>query len=89
MKSIETLSAPVKPAFLPESIQWLAGEGAGSWFHIEQKKQGYFISRYSPYGILECRSNFVNVTNIKFNINEPFYFFHLSHCSEVKYFSEW
>ena len=31
----QTLPEPERPEFLPKKAQWLAGEGAGSWFYIE------------------------------------------------------
>lgn len=59
------LPAPPKPSHLPAEAQWLSGEGAGSWFAIEQNNQAYStppnytISRFNPEGQLECKGHFV------------------------------
>jgi hypothetical protein len=49
-----TLPEPPKPEHLPTTIQWLAGEGAGSWFHLEVHPLGISVRRYDPNGVLEC-----------------------------------
>ena len=56
MKLPKTLPAPELPANLSTDAKWLAGEGAGSWFIIEQINQNdrYCVCRYSPKGTLEC-----------------------------------
>ncbi len=49
-----TLRAPEKHHSIPEGAQWLAGEGAGSWFIIESENGAIKSTRYSPEGIVEC-----------------------------------
>jgi len=84
MKS--TLPPPPRPDSLPESAQWLAGEGAGSWFVIAKtrKKNYYKISRFSPVGKLECKGIFTQDHNIEdFDIELPYKITYLSHCAQV------
>ena len=81
-----TLKAPEKHKNIPDKAQWLAGEGAGSWFVIfkTDKKLFYKIERYSPLGKLECQGIFSQDHNSStFNFYSPFSFTHLSHCAEV------
>lgn len=81
-----TLTAPQKPEFLPQEVQWLAGEGAGSWFYIEKSKdnEDYEITRYSPNGKIECRSLFKIVgTHKTLDLKKSYKFTYLSHCSLV------
>ena len=73
---------PKKPLHIPENVQWLAGEGAGSWFNIQAKGVLYEITRYSPEGKVECQSVFKPESN--FNINLPYEFTHISHCKSVQ-----
>lgn len=77
-----TLASPEKPVNLPQEAQWLAGEGAGSWFYIMPKNEHYLITRYSPTGKIECESIF-ELTNKGFDVNMPYVFAHLSHCERV------
>jgi|JI10StandDraft_1071094.scaffolds.fasta_scaffold544008_1 hypothetical protein len=78
-----TLSPPEKTVGIPENSQWLAGEGAGSWFNIELSVKDYKIIRYSPEGRIECSGLFNTLPESEFNINAPFEFVHLSHCKSV------
>lgn len=78
-----TLRAPERLSIIPENSHWLAGEGAGSWFHIELVGKKYRIVRYSPEGRVECSGYFNYISKIMFNILEPFEFLHLSHCQSV------
>ena len=78
-----TLSAPELAEGIPENSQWLAGEGAGSWFTIEREGKDYRITRYSPEGKIECSGLFNTSSETDFNINVPFEFVHLSHCKSV------
>lgn len=78
----DPLPAPVLPAGLPLSAQWLAGEGAGSWFVIASAgQQKWWVSRYSPEGRLECEGSFksddVFDMTLEFEIGFP------SHCAEL------
>ncbi|GAH49705.1 unnamed protein product, partial [marine sediment metagenome] len=42
-----TLSQPVRHLNIPETAQWLSGEGAGSWFNIKLNNEKYLISRFN------------------------------------------
>ncbi|MGE0560359.1 MAG: DUF6695 family protein [Flavobacteriales bacterium] len=80
-----TMVAPGKPNDLPKNAQWLAGEGAGSWFCIKSTSilNTFSISRFSSEGKLECNGKFSCGTSSNFNINQPYVFTHLSHCKTV------
>ncbi len=82
MRSVpDVLPAPKIPASLGEDANWLAGEGAGSWFQIAHIDGIIFkISRYSSVGKLECEGFFVG-ENI--NLSEPYAFTYPSHCQRV------
>ena len=83
VKLSKILPAPVIPENLDKNAQWLAGEGAGSWFVIRsaEAKFRYHISRYSPDGILECVGIFI--TEDSFSVQENFKITYPSHCSKV------
>lgn len=76
-----TLKAPLIPSSIPAQSQWLAGEGAGSWFSIMVVNHQYKICRYSPEGNIECEGVFT--PNKEFNIELPYQFVHISHCQIV------
>lgn len=82
----QTLPEPKRPESLASSAQWLAGEGAGSWFCIEitLAENNFLIKRFSPAGKLECEGLF-KLENKKLNLdlNKHFKFVHLSHCAFV------
>ncbi len=77
------LPSPRRPGRLPESVKWLAGEGAGSWFVVEKDKNShcYIVSRFSPEGVKECESLFK--THNEFDLKKPFELTYPSHCAEV------
>ncbi len=79
-----TLPAPKRPPNLPNDAQWLAGEGAGSWFHLSIDQGGFIINRYSDKGKLECSGKFQLVKEKGFSEKKPFEFIHLSHCQSVR-----
>lgn len=79
----KVLPAPALPANLSEGAQWLAGEGAGSWFVVSTSFsiEKVIVKRYSPEGTLECEGVFsgaylLDVKSI-FKITYP------SHCAVV------
>ena len=76
-----TLIQPKRHVSIPETAQWLAGEGAGSWFFIEKKDNAHQITRFNPEGEIECQSLFS--TDTEFDLNQEFEFVHLCHCKEV------
>ena len=78
-----TLAAPALAENIPANSQWLSGEGAGSWFHIESAGKDYKISRYSPTGKIECSGIFKIVNQMEFDLSVRFQFIHLSHCKSV------
>ena len=81
-----TLPEPQRPEFLPTNAQWLAGEGAGSWFAIGSTPQNntFEITRYSPKGKIECQGIFeIESTDNILNLNKDYKFVHLSHCAFV------
>jgi len=77
------LPAPELPANLDTNAQWLAGEGAGSWFVLKQNSDnmGYIVSRYSPEGRLECAGSFRSSDH--FDPVSPFKITFPSHCQKV------
>lgn len=82
----QTLPEPIRPDFLPKSAQWLAGEGAGSWFFIEKINgvENYEITRFSPKGKMECQSLFkIDNPNQNLDLKSTYKFAHLSHCARV------
>jgi hypothetical protein len=82
MKLHKTLPAPERPHHLDEKAQWLAGEGAGSWFEIAEAEQDHFkITRYAPDGTSECTGLFT--TKISLDLKGAFEVTYPSHCSKV------
>lgn len=82
----QTLPEPKRPNFLPLGAQWLAGEGAGSWFLIEntEKYHVFEITRFSPKGKIECQGLFeIENSDKSLKLDEPYNFVHLSHCAFV------
>lgn len=81
-----TLPEPERPKSLAKSAQWLAGEGAGSWFYIEVTSNDtkFLVQRFSPEGQLECTGIF-ECKNSKYalHLDQPYQFVHLSHCAVV------
>ena len=80
----EILPQPEKPNHISAEAQWLAGQGAGSWFflskHEDARDAVYRIVRYSPLGKVECDALF-EVNNAAFTIKENYQFTYLSHCA--------
>ncbi|MEO9806077.1 MAG: DUF6695 family protein [Reichenbachiella sp.] len=81
-KQADVLPAPSLPSILDSSAQWLAGEGAGSWFVIRMLAGGQFsIKRHAPSGELECEGIFQ--TTAEFVASMPFTITYPSHCQTV------
>lgn len=79
-----TLKAPAQTNKISKEAQWLAGEGAGSWFIIIPFGIEIFsISRFSHDGKLECKGEFAISNEQPFNINQPYQIDYLSHCRKV------
>ena len=83
-----TVLAPKLPNNLPQTAQWLSGEGAGSWFVIEPKETGFEIIRFSPEGKMECEGLFNCENRSEFKIEKEYQFTHLSHCKTVRILQE-
>ena len=77
------LPAPARVENVPIGAQWLAGEGAGSWFYISKAENNFEITRFSPEGKIECTGIFICNNAEPFTIQEPYQFTHLSHCKTV------
>jgi hypothetical protein len=80
----KTLQIPIKGPSVPSTAQWLAGEGAGSWFNIERVNAGFKVNRYSESGKLECSGIFSKLVHFDLDISKPFKFQHISHCDQVR-----
>jgi hypothetical protein len=80
-----TLREPERAAGIPQTAQWLAGEGAGSWFTIScLENEKYAVSRFAPDGTTECEGEFIISNNQPYNIEKPYRFDYLSHCGIIK-----
>lgn len=73
------LQAPKLPMNIPENAQWLAGEGAGSWFTLDQRGAITHVERYSPTGKLECEGDFEG----EWKFDEPYQIDYPSHCAII------
>lgn len=78
-----TLIAPQKAKNIPAGSQWLSGEGAGSWFHLEPAGQEFKVTRYNPDGRTECSGLFRIANRVNFDMGSPYRFVHLSHCKTI------
>ena len=79
----KTLQIPLKGPSIPSNAQWLAGEGAGSWFHIEQAGTKFRITRYNEQGDQECEGLYERQGKASLTLTKPYEFIHLSHCDQV------
>jgi len=75
------IKEPIKPSHIPVTSQWLAGQGAGSWFNIVSTNNDtqFTISRFSPEGVAEFESLFEKRSDIEFCLDCPYAFTYLSH----------
>ena len=78
-----TLVTPKHPNSISDKAQWLAGEGAGSWFVILESEHinRFRIKRYSDIGEIECDSLFSSKTAI--DLKKKFIVSYPSHCAKV------
>jgi hypothetical protein len=83
-----TLLEPDKPTKVPASAQWLSGEGAGSWFHLNILEGNYIITRFDELGNVEFIQDFRSTNNLNFNPELPYRFVHLSHARGVKIYQK-
>lgn len=77
-----TLPAPTVPKHIPSTVQWLSGEGGGSWFHIENHQLGIFVKRFDPNGVLECEGIYHSKKPVDLN-HSNYQITHPSHCGRI------
>ena len=78
--------APNRPINIPGNAQWIAGQGAGSWFTISEVTPNtiYSISRFSPNGEMEFKANFKLEGQLEFCVDCVYAFTYLSHYKQCK-----
>ncbi len=77
------LPEPRLPKHVPDKVKWLAGEGAGSWFLIENDNENHYkITRYSPEGKIECEGLFYSKSR-NLDLDRGFKISYPSHCATV------
>lgn len=82
MKLPEVLLAPELPETIGNHAKWLAGEGAGSWFVVQQKSERLLeVSRFDPKGAPECIGEFSSENPI--HIEDDWTITYPSHCAQV------
>jgi hypothetical protein len=84
---IGTILPPKLPKSIPNNSQWLSGQGVGTWFYIAQttKKNEFLIQRFTPEGVMDCNRIFqIEESTSTFDINKPYQFTHISHCSKCR-----
>ncbi len=84
---VGTINPPDIPKNLPLNSKWLSGQGVGAWFSIEVTNENtiFRIKRYTPEGNLDCDRIFkIAAATMNFDINQPYEFKHISHCSKCK-----
>jgi len=87
MGLIGTILPPDLPTSIPSNSKWLSGQGTGAWFSIEGTTQSkkYRIRRFTPNGELDCDRIFKKLDNgMAFNLEQPYEFVHISHCSKCR-----
>lgn len=77
----KVLLPPPPAASLPDDSKWLAGEGAGSWFHFSKCDHGMRVVRYSPAGRVECTALFHSDGIL--DLEKEFKMDYPSHCQKV------
>jgi hypothetical protein len=78
------LAKPNRHPDIPDSSHWLSGEGAGSWFIIDEFFEDFIIHRFSPAGQVEFSGVFgLADSSIEFNVTLPYQVIHLSHFQTV------
>ena len=87
MSKVGKIYAPEIPVSMPKHSQWLLGQGAGTWFCIDQTatQNQYNIKRYTSEGTLDCDRIFeVEENDLVFDINQTYQFVHISHCAKCR-----
>ncbi len=76
-----TKPAPVRVVSIPETAQWLSGEGAGSWFYLEKATGNCIrVVRYDEEGVMECDAIFKVSDNQQFDIETGYKITYNSDC---------
>ena len=79
-----TASVLIEPELKPKfRAKWFAGEGAGSWFKIEENNGNYLVEKFDDALQLESISLMHPVQGDTFFINEPFELKFPVNCSEL------
>lgn len=80
-----TLPQPERPSAIPPHAKWLSGEGAGSWFTVDEYFGRFLIHRFSSSGHLEFGGVYQLVDEeAKLDIEQSFEVVHLSHFQKVR-----
>ncbi|TVR85633.1 MAG: hypothetical protein EA411_12525 [Saprospirales bacterium] len=80
----ETIRKPKRPPIVPSHAQWLSGEGAGSWYQLDQLTEGLFeLHRFDPTGKPEGRAILKSNNEENPNLNQAWQITHLSNCHRV------
>ncbi len=80
----KVLPAPVRAADLPDTAQWLSGEGAGSWYYIECLTQKKFkVSRFDEEGLLEFADIYELADDSVFDEDKHFQISYPSHFQVI------
>ena len=86
VKGVGTLLEPIRPETLPKGAQWLAGQGAGTWFSLTSNtdfEAGHFrVQRFSPQGEIECDRMMRHHSGPNLDPNNPYQFTWISHCQK-------
>ncbi|CAN5331515.1 hypothetical protein BH23BAC2_BH23BAC2_00370 [soil metagenome] len=80
----DVLPEPPRPEYLPRTAQWLAGEGAGSWFYFKKELDKFMISRYADDGSLEFKTTYQLLNKEAFNLKKDFKTTYLSHHQQIR-----
>lgn len=78
-----TLNRPKQHSKIPDSAQWLSGEGAGSWYTFNNIDKSIEVTRYSPEGNTECFGLFKAVDNYEMPDVSQLKITYPSNCAEV------
>lgn len=78
------LPEPERTDELPKTVQWLSGEGAGSWFYLEEHTDHYIIARFTEDGSIEYKGIYDLSNGNDFDITKGFRFIHISHHLKTK-----
>ncbi len=66
-----TFPQPERHKNIPINAQWISGEGYGSWYHLQNEKEGLLLTKFSPKGEVEHRTIFLDEKNL-FDLEKPY-----------------